>query len=376
MCGPQIKKYAIGSCPLNIKEATKDDATTTSEDFLYSGGLSFNPFASTDNERAKDLPDETMASNTHAIKQDNFTLKYYHATDDLQGALSPRSLYALENCSEKLSDSLLYTCDVAAKANESTDITNSHKRSLEDDSSISRIDLQSSSRPRRTKKAKRNVYYSPSSSSETENTNIEKPSAKKRAGRKKKRKGAPNRPLSAYNFFFKQERMRLKNLSSSSDHPKIGFSSMGKIIGTNWKSMSEKAKAPYKALADKDHERYARELEIFEEKERIAAGNYDSMLDIAPRISTSTSTDNFKPRQDCMEKEAYHSSLTSSTNSSITQQEELQDDQEGVNNTLQEVLLEDIEPIPLNEVWQPNSNGYKTLQNEALYGFNFGDFKF
>lgn len=287
-------------------------------------------------------------------------------------------LHALEDRSEKLSESLLYTCNVAAEAKQSTEVTNSHKRTLEDDSSLQRIDLQSessrNSRPKRAKRAKRNVY-SPSSSNESDEK-VEKPSTKKRAGRKKKRKGAPSRPLSAYNFFFKQERMRLINLSS--DHPKIGFSSMGKIIGTNWKSMSEEAKAPYKALADKDHERYARELEIFEEKERMAAGTYDDTFVTVPLLTT-TSTDTFKTQEETVYEEPYSSSSTSSTKSTSTtpQQEDLQHQEATTSNydAFQDILIQDIEPIPLNEVWKPNNYGYKAFQNEALYGYvNFGDF--
>lgn len=375
MCGPQVKKIVdIVTSPLNIKEeepakeqdANGDSFLSSSNSYL-AGGLSSNQIASfSENERTRKEPDDKSVDNTRALlNQDNFDQQNY-VSDDLL-ILSPGSLRALEDRSEKLSDSLFYTCIANAAAN--TEPSFSKKRTLEDDG------LQESessfSRPKRVKKAitKRNVLYSPStSSSNSSDDKIDKLSTKKRAGRKKKRKGAPSRPLSAYNFFFKQERMRLKNICSSPNQPKIGFSSMGKIIGTNWKQMSEQAKAPYKALAEKDHERYARELEIFEEKERKAASGKNS-----PLPATTNVDDILEP---------YCSSSTSSANSSITQHK---DEQQGPQEetiksscddayTFQDFVIEAIEPIPLNEVWKPSNHGYKAFQNEALYGFNFGDF--
>lgn len=54
-----------------------------------------------------------------------------------------------------------------------------------------------------------------------------------------KKPGAPKRPLSAYNIFFSEERVRLK--MEMGDKP-IVFSDMGKLIAQRWSELSEEEK--------------------------------------------------------------------------------------------------------------------------------------
>ena len=118
-----------------------------------------------------------------------------------------------------------------------------------------------------------------------------------RKKRKKKEKGRPPRPLSAYNFFFKDERKTiLANFSnfaadtedgkvddrggSTGEHaggsgpiaatppgkPSVGFENLAKTIGRRWKEVTPERLTHYKALAKTDQKRYVDEMEVYEDK--------------------------------------------------------------------------------------------------------------
>jgi hypothetical protein len=89
----------------------------------------------------------------------------------------------------------------------------------------------------------------------------------------KKPKGKPNRPLSAYNFFFRQQRTHmlgddkpspmmelLKKRVHCKTHGKIGFAEMAREIGRKWKALDPETKAEFEAMAKKEKERYDIEL--------------------------------------------------------------------------------------------------------------------
>jgi len=143
--------------------------------------------------------------------------------------------------------------------------------------------------------------------------------AKAKKSPKKKVKGKPKRPLSAYNLFFKEERERiLKSIPGSGQkkmtrgnedgkgerksedngdymddnchekrgdakdfdqkdkngkkipHGKIGFENLAKLIGKRWQDLEPEKVAKYKKLADKDMRRYKEEMEIFLTREARA----------------------------------------------------------------------------------------------------------
>jgi len=105
----------------------------------------------------------------------------------------------------------------------------------------------------------------------------------KRAKRKRP-KNKPKRPLSAYNYFFKEERARIlrialkqgsddENVPSSNDYVddetiaklqtedgKISFEEMGRLVGVRWKNISPDRLEMYKGFAAEDATRYKTEM--------------------------------------------------------------------------------------------------------------------
>jgi len=112
-------------------------------------------------------------------------------------------------------------------------------------------------------------------------------SALKRPTRKKP-KDKPKRPLSAYNFFFKEEREKIlkvvlaedpkevENDPDSEDYindemmgrlkkegGKVSFEEMGKLIGQRWKNIDPDRLSKYSELAAEDTERYKKEMQSY-----------------------------------------------------------------------------------------------------------------
>lgn len=86
-------------------------------------------------------------------------------------------------------------------------------------------------------------------------------------GRKKKPSDMPRRPLSAYNYFFREERARwLAESEQRAAHKDSAgglFSAMGKAIAQRWKTLSDEEGRKYKDLAAEDMERYKKEMDEY-----------------------------------------------------------------------------------------------------------------
>jgi len=105
---------------------------------------------------------------------------------------------------------------------------------------------------------------------------------------KKKPKDKPKRPLSAYNFFFKEEREKIIKVVLAEDPSavkqdpdddgfldsetigrlkkeggKVSFEEMGKIIGQRWKNIDPDRLSKYAELAAEDTERYKTEMQAY-----------------------------------------------------------------------------------------------------------------
>lgn len=68
----------------------------------------------------------------------------------------------------------------------------------------------------------------------------------------------PKKPKSAYLYFGEATRAEL-----TESNPGIRIETLSKLIGEEWKKLSEEAKAPYVKQAEKDQVRYRREMESY-----------------------------------------------------------------------------------------------------------------
>lgn len=108
-----------------------------------------------------------------------------------------------------------------------------------------------------------------------------KEAPKKRTRKKwKKPPGKPNRPLSAYNLYFRKERaIMLGDAAEKTDqeqgkkrvhrktHGKIGFAEMARIIGAKWKALPPEDKEEFVKVAVVEKERYAKSLAKWREEQ-------------------------------------------------------------------------------------------------------------
>lgn len=78
---------------------------------------------------------------------------------------------------------------------------------------------------------------------------------------KVKDKNLPKRGLTAYMFFSKENRALIKEAN-----PDATFGDIGKLVGQQWKELSDKQKMPYVKKAAKDQERAKQELTEYREK--------------------------------------------------------------------------------------------------------------
>lgn len=94
-------------------------------------------------------------------------------------------------------------------------------------------------------------------------TKAEMQAPRKQRGRKPK--DMPKRPMSAYNVFFKHERVRMLDEQAAANGKSLGFEGMGKAIGAKWKNLTENERAKYRDFANTDMKRYRCEVQDYEE---------------------------------------------------------------------------------------------------------------
>jgi len=100
----------------------------------------------------------------------------------------------------------------------------------------------------------------------------------KKRGAKRKAKGTPQRPLSAYNYFVREERQRIasekeraeKAGEKTSQRPagknNKEFSAVGKMVAERWRELSTEDREKYQKLAEQDMNRYLREMNDYQLK--------------------------------------------------------------------------------------------------------------
>ena len=102
--------------------------------------------------------------------------------------------------------------------------------------------------------------------------------------RRKKPKGFPKRPLSGYNIFFKEERVKVleecndrraaisiddvHDATTKIDRSSVSFQELGKIVGKRWKTLSDEDRRRFESLADQDNLRYRSEMDDYNDAKR------------------------------------------------------------------------------------------------------------
>ena len=91
-------------------------------------------------------------------------------------------------------------------------------------------------------------------------------------GNKKKMKPqknpyAPKKPKSSYFYFCDEFRPNyIEDFKKKNPNKKVSIADVAKQLGSKWKSLSDSGKKKYVKMAEKDKERYAEELNTFNEK--------------------------------------------------------------------------------------------------------------
>lgn len=117
-------------------------------------------------------------------------------------------------------------------------------------------------------------------------TNHEQFAGKKAAKKSKyapsSRLAKPKRPMSAYNLFFHDERIKLlqsnRDVYSENVDEKLGFQALAQIVSNRWKSIDSKTLEWYKERAAVDRRRYDSEMKEFESRKEEDLNNLQMEL--------------------------------------------------------------------------------------------------
>lgn len=111
--------------------------------------------------------------------------------------------------------------------------------------------------------------------------------------RKTKRKDGPKRPLSAYNFFFRDERVRILEerklgpLRGSSDGL---FSAMGKAVAKRWSDLPETERNRYEEMANADRLRYSTEMDAMVRRYVLSPSDSSHVSDYSDILAAEEET--------------------------------------------------------------------------------------
>jgi len=133
-----------------------------------------------------------------------------------------------------------------------------------------------------------------------ENVKSVNPISARKPIKKRKPKDRPKRPLSAYNYFFKEERAKISNAVCCNDtkrqkeidpdltadlieklkksNGKVSFEELAKLIGLRWKNISsdpERA-SHFASLAETDKERYKMDMKTYNDMKKHRSNAEDT----------------------------------------------------------------------------------------------------
>ncbi|XP_024527531.1 high mobility group B protein 9 isoform X2 [Selaginella moellendorffii] len=101
------------------------------------------------------------------------------------------------------------------------------------------------------------------STPEAANVGVRLRRRRKRIGMRRKDPNAPKLNRSGYNYFFAEQRAKLKLVYPDKDRE------ISKMIGETWSSMTEEQKSPYQERGVKDKERYKREISDYRDRMKM-----------------------------------------------------------------------------------------------------------
>lgn len=162
--------------------------------------------------------------------------------------------------------------------------------------------IAASPSPSRARKSLRMTSQEEGNDEKDDNDSFPKFQFRRRSSEiRKKPKDMPRRPLSAYNFFFREERARVlaerkaANLMPPSGKPDPElFATMGKTIAARWKALDTVEYQRFESMAEQDMKRYRGEMEIYQLKKKLlekappTVASFPSTL--PPTASTASTT--------------------------------------------------------------------------------------
>jgi hypothetical protein len=87
----------------------------------------------------------------------------------------------------------------------------------------------------------------------------------------------PKRPLSAYNYFFQEQRQKILQQTPTRaegkprrSHGKIGFAPLARMIAAKWKENTQAERKKYDDLASADRARYMNEMDVYKENQKTS----------------------------------------------------------------------------------------------------------
>ena len=110
--------------------------------------------------------------------------------------------------------------------------------------------------------------------------------------RKKRAKDMPKRPLTAYNIFLQAERQNTKTHTTGTNSKKIKFEDFGRMMGMKWKALTKDDKWKYVKSADRDRDRYQKEMMEYREAKRHKEQEEDNKEIVVTTASIRKITDN------------------------------------------------------------------------------------
>mmetsp|Transcript_18630 Transcript_18630/g.37669 ORF Transcript_18630/g.37669 Transcript_18630/m.37669 type:complete len:360 (+) Transcript_18630:192-1271(+) len=98
----------------------------------------------------------------------------------------------------------------------------------------------------------------------------------------------PKRPMSAYNFFFRDERNNILAEAQHGQRPKT-FEEIGRIIGKRWREINDDELETYKDMAAKDTARYQEEMKLYyqDELNLMCLGHNTTDIGVKPHADQS-----------------------------------------------------------------------------------------